>query len=163
MAPSYQRLARPRGFTLVEVMLVVAIIGILATLGIPAFQRMSARARKAELDGILSKIELSFRNNFQSTGSYGPELISDPNPPGPPGPSASWDPNAKGWVGFPFPPEGGLHLRYKYTIGSSPSGAGRTLVLEVDGSFVGIPNWTYTETFSDGVAAAAPVQMPITL
>src|SRR4051812_19692681 len=96
----------PRGFTLIEIMLVVAIIGILSTLGIPAFQRMSARARKAELSSVLGKVELVFRNNFQTNGVYGPPIkASDWNPANEPGPSTPWDPTLNGWKDFPFPPD----------------------------------------------------------
>ena len=125
---------------------------------------MSARARKAELYNVLGKIELNFRNNYQSTGVYGAEIDSAFNPPGPAGPSALWDPNLRGWTGFPFPPEGGLHLRYKYTISSSPSGGtGKMLTLEVDGAFVGIPDWKYVRTFTDGVEPVGPVETPVSL
>lgn len=45
-----------KGFSLIELMVVVAIIGILATIAIPNFNRFSAKARQSEAKGYLSAI-----------------------------------------------------------------------------------------------------------
>ncbi|WP_187360049.1 pilin [Chitinolyticbacter meiyuanensis] len=53
-----------RGFTLIELMIVVAIIGILAALAIPAYQSYTARAQATEavqlFDGLKSRILTSY-------------------------------------------------------------------------------------------------------
>jgi prepilin-type N-terminal cleavage/methylation domain-containing protein len=157
------RIHHRRGFTLIEVMLVIAIIGCLSTLCIPLFQRFAARARKAELANVLGKVELNFRNNYQTSGVYGTPPSGDgwsaQNPSSAPGTSAAWEPNAVGWQSYQFPPDGPLHLRYRYNI--SPDG--KTLTLEATGNFIGIPNWKYTQTFQDGAAPIPPVEEPIAL
>lgn len=52
-----------KGFSLVELMVVVAIIGILATIGIPQYQRFMAKARQAEAKTHLNSV-------FQGEASF---------------------------------------------------------------------------------------------
>jgi type IV pilus assembly protein PilA len=49
------------GFTLIELMIVVAIIGILAAIAIPNFQRFQARARQAEVSANLKSLFTGLR------------------------------------------------------------------------------------------------------
>jgi type IV pilus assembly protein PilA len=50
-----------RGFTLIELMIVVAIIGVLASIAIPSFVRFQARARQAEVSTNLKSLYTSMR------------------------------------------------------------------------------------------------------
>jgi len=158
------RSIRQRGFTLIEVMLVLAIIGCLSVLCIPLFQRFASRARKAELHNVLGKFELAFRNQYEANGNYGnfvlvpgasPDVDAEWNPPLPAGEGAAWV-DSPSYKTFPFPPEGSLHLRYKYTVSNN----GQTVTLQAQGVFIGVPNWTYTQTFTGNQAPLPPTEVP---
>mgnify|MGYP001324517829 CR=1 FL=1 len=58
------------GFSLVELMVVVAIIGILAVIGIPQYQKFMAKARQAEAKTHLNSIFQGETSYFTEHGTY---------------------------------------------------------------------------------------------
>lgn len=59
------------GFTLIELMITVAIIGVLAAIAIPNFLSYQARARQSEARAILSGIFIQEQTYFVSRDRYG--------------------------------------------------------------------------------------------
>ncbi|HVP59254.1 MAG TPA: prepilin-type N-terminal cleavage/methylation domain-containing protein [Myxococcaceae bacterium] len=61
---------RPRGFTLIELMIVVAIIGLLAAVAIPNFLRFQARSKQGEVKLNLKALVTAERAYYQEKNAY---------------------------------------------------------------------------------------------
>lgn len=60
-----------KGFTLIELMIVVAIIGILAAVAIPAYQDYTVRARVTEVLGLMQPAKTTVSENINNNAGLG--------------------------------------------------------------------------------------------
>jgi type IV pilus assembly protein PilA len=116
-----------KGFTLIELMIVVAIIGILAAIAIPNFARFQARAKQSEAKSNLKALFTAQKSWYQEKEQYS---------------------SAVGHIGFS--PERGN--RYAYRIGAGPLEPRDEATLPTGVVFAGIT----TDVFKYGSINARP-------
>jgi prepilin-type N-terminal cleavage/methylation domain-containing protein len=148
-----------RGFTLIELMIVVAIIGILAAVAIPAFMDYMKKSKKTEAALQLNKIGKNDKVYYVTNASF----VTDAGGAKPSGTTACTGPNKHfavdttwaadtGWATLDFQIDEPNLFLYWYTGGSTTFTAFAQGDLDCDGTYI---TYTLTGTAPNGNPAVS--------
>lgn len=122
---------RQKGFTIIELMVVIAIVSILAVIAIPSYQEYAVRSKMTEVIARGAESKTSVTEWYSSWGRLPSVAASAPFNTGPAGKvrSALWDPT---------------NQRVELTVsstGTDPLIAGTSIYIEVTSTASGVVSW----------------------
>lgn len=131
--------SRSRGFTLIEVMIVVAVIGILAAIAYPSYQEHVRKARRADAQTALLELAQFMERHYTANGKYLTAANAAPDLP------------------FDQAPKDGGAKYYDLSFSAAPTASSYTLRAVPKGSMAGDSCGTLTlsNTGAKGQAAGA--------
>ena len=145
-----KRVRNKKGFTLIELMIVVAIVGILAAIAIPAYLDYTVKAKLTEVSAAMDALGQSASEYHASTG-YFPNASGDYADP------SGFAAVSNEYVGnWDYTMDDANHAYFTATLANLNPVTGCTLVLNIE--FV--PGEGYAKIWNDTSSTVEPKFMP---
>ena len=158
MADQDKRRRPHAGFTLVELMLVVSIIGALATITIPVLMKYQLKSKTAEGKINLGAIRIAEETYFGEFQSY---LAVDPEPTAIPGTQRTvFDAASSGFSILGFEPEGNVYFSYGVAISADSVGYTADAGADIDGNGI-VQFWGYKRPDGSDAYVTGKVGCPV--
>ncbi len=100
---------RSRGFTLIELMIVVVVIGILAAIAYPSYEEYTRKAKRADAQAVLLELAQFMERHYTANGKYLTATNEAPTLP------------------FTVAPKDGSRKNYDLSFANTPTASGYTL------------------------------------
>jgi type IV pilus assembly protein PilA len=144
-----------KGFTLIELMIVVAIIGILAAIAIPNFLRFQLKSKSSEGKVNIAAIRTAEESYLAEFGNY--VGVTAPNPVTVPGTAKLAFVAGGAFDQLGWSPEGQVFFQYAVNYASAtPSAYTITAAADIDGDTVN-QVWGYVKPVTNTTAGIAPI------
>lgn len=148
-----RRPGRAHGFTFIEVMVVVAIIGILALIAVPLFRTYQFRSKSAEAKTTLGSIRVLEHSYFSEHDTF---LAAAPEPAVIPGTTSTDFVQNADFALLGFRPDGRVYFSYGVAISADGAGYTADAGADIDGN--GFPQfWGFAAP--DGAGTLVPGQV----
>lgn len=142
------------GFSLIEIMVVVATISLLVTIAVPQFQRYQMRAKSAEVRASLAAIRVVEDSYYAENGAY---VSAQPEPPTIPGlQKADFDGAGSDFAELGWQPESDVFFSYGVRVSADGAAFTADAGGDIDGDGI-VQFWGYAKPLPGGAKVTAQV------